>query len=200
MKKILLIFLATFLCSSLFSQNSELTDYTIYSKIINQFNEECIQKWQKKGTKKILINKTSEFKNTFKDSEYYPDNIQYGCMSCHTDTLLVNLIMKLDTVNNSQINFTNLFQLKKYKPLLIDKEEFSSFFDNDSENGWKNFYEKYPKALGFMTVTKIAYSEDKKVGIIYIDILYNSLGAVGFILLFDTSDYFLIKKEKIWQS
>ncbi|NJO88092.1 MAG: hypothetical protein HC831_03350 [Chloroflexia bacterium] len=164
----------------------------------------------KKGVKRILVNQSSKFRNVFAEDKDYPKNFNYGaCLTCSDridsafvlDMRFINLILQLDTVNKKSISFSNDFQLRKYKTQLIDTAEFHSFFSNNNDNlGWKNFYCKYPKSMGFMTLSKIAYSNDKKFCTIYIELMYNSLGAEGFVLLIDMNNFEIIKKELLWQS
>jgi hypothetical protein len=191
-------------------QDSDSIDYKAYSRIIDSFNQECVQKYKKKGTRSILVNNTSKFENVYAriDNEY-PKYLQYNCLTCTNridssfvpDVRFLNLILKLDTVNKKTIIFSNKFKLQRYKTQIIDSIEFNSFFkDVKINDGWKRFYDKYPKSLGFMTLSKIAYSNDKKFCAIYIELRYNSLGAEGFVLLIDLNNFKIIKKELLWQS
>jgi hypothetical protein len=83
----------------------------------------------------------------------------------------------------------------------MDTTEFQSFFYSDNANeGWQKFYEKYPKSMGYMTLSNVAYSKDKKRCIIYIDLKYNTQGAEGCVILINTEDYKIIKSELLWQS
>jgi len=146
----------------------------------------------------------------FAEDKDYPNNFKYGaCLTCSDridssfvlDTRFINLILRLDTVNKRISNFLNDFQLRKYKTQLIDTVEFHLFFLNKNDNnGWRSFYRKYPQSLGFMTLSRIAYSDDKRFCAIYIELKYNSLGAEGYVLLIDTNSFRIIKKELLWQS
>ena len=210
MRTLFILIFAFITIDKISCQTSDSIDYKVYSRIIDSYNQDCVQKYKKKGTRSILINSTSNFKNVYAqiDNEY-PKYLKSNCLTCSDridssfvpDTRFMNLILKLDTVNSKAVKFSNNFQLQRYKTQIIDSLEFHSFFmDNEINNGWKRFYDKYPKSLGIMTLSKIAYSNDKKYCAIYIELKYNSLGAEGFVLLIDLNNFRIIKKELLWQS
>jgi hypothetical protein len=209
MKQILLLFISLTISGNTLCQTSDSIDYTIYSRIIDSFTRDCVKSYQKKGARIILINNTSNFKNIFAEDKNYPNDIKYNCLTCYDridnfpvlDSGFINLILKLDTVNKRAIKFSNEFVLEKYKTQIIDTIEFQSFFnDANNDDGWQKFYNKYPRSMGYMTLSKIAYSNDKKCCVIYMDLKYNSLGAEGYIILINTEDFKIIKSELLWQS
>jgi hypothetical protein len=209
MKQFLIIFLSWIITGNTLCQTSDSIDYRIYSKIIDSFIHDCVKKYQKKSTRIILINGTSNFKNIFSEDKNYPNDIKYNCLTCYDridnlpvlDSGFINLILKLDTANKKTIKFSNEFILKKYKTQIIYTNEFQTFFNDANFNeGWQRFYNKYPRSIGYMTLSKVVYSNDRKRCIIYIDLKYNSLGAEGYIILFNTEDFKIIKSELLWQS
>ncbi len=208
MRIIFIIVIFKLITNTSFGQTSEPIEYNVYSTIIDSFNEECLEDWQRKRTKKIIINSSSDFYNTFKKDNSYLENLKYFCHSCvdwidnqpRYDSVLIDLILKLDTVNKSKLIFENQFKIKKFKTIILPDKKFNSYFTDDKDEGWNKFYLDYPKSIGYMTLSKIAYSTDKKLCTIYIDLRFGSLGAVGYILLLNTKNYKIIKKEMLWQS
>jgi hypothetical protein len=72
-------------------------------------------------------------------------------------------------------------ELTRYVPsLLLSGEERRAIFEGDPyDRGWKRFYEKYPKAIGLITVSRIGLNREQDRALFYVACVRGALAAVG---------------------
>jgi hypothetical protein len=113
--------------------------------------------------------------------------------------VLIGLSNKLDSANKNEIKFED-FKLKNYKLIIVSGETLTSIFKDKVEQGWEDFYRKYPKAGGIVRMSRLFLEKDKTKGLIYISISKGGLNGVGYLVYFDLSGNRIIKKQKLWIS
>jgi len=113
-----------------------------------------------------------------------------------------NAISDYSEKSKKEQRLTRSFDLKtKYE--LINKADFYASFKVDNlEQGWENFYRKYPKSPGFIVFSNVGFDAEKKHAILYREIHCGSLCADGsFVLLENTnSEWKVAKTIPIWAS
>ncbi len=121
--------------------------------------------------------------------DWLMDQYDYALFDTNPDSLIkqrLKIMVKdlIKDTTNTELSKTNF--PKKFYPSFISKEQIKNNFIIDPNQGWKNFYSLYPKAIGYMELSKIKYDND--LACVYVDFHFNSLGASG--------DLFIFKKIK----
>jgi hypothetical protein len=62
---------------------------------------------------------------------------------------------------------------------LLSREERYAIFKDDAYEGWKRFYERYPKAAGLVTVSRVGLNREKDRALFYLACCRGALAAVG---------------------
>jgi hypothetical protein len=71
-------------------------------------------------------------------------------------------------------------ELMQYLPSrLLSREECSAIFKDDTYEGWKRFYKRYPKAAGLVTVSRVGLNREKDRALCYLACCRGALAAVG---------------------
>jgi hypothetical protein len=71
-------------------------------------------------------------------------------------------------------------ELMQYLPSrLLSREERHAIFKDDTYEGWKRFYERYPKAAGLVTVSRVGLNREKDRALLYLACCRGALAAVG---------------------
>ena len=69
----------------------------------------------------------------------------------------------------------------------VEESDLKSVFGSGTD-GWDRFYQRYPKASGFVTLSRIAFDAEFSEALLFVDHTYGIVGAVGsFVLLRKTS-------------
>ena len=154
------------LCISVSSIGQTNHDYEIYSVILREF-----LKLGGAKKKSIIICKDS-------DTRLFPG-----------DTTIPQLMIKLDSVIKKRIFFDNKFHIKRWKSIVVSGQElFDLIVDQEYNENWKAFYEKYPNVEGVINLSPIYYTnKDKTAGILRVEISRGSLSGGVFIVKFDLS-------------
>lgn len=58
------------------------------------------------------------------------------------------------------------FGILPFDYIVLTKEEKQRYFYSDPENGWKRFYEAYPKSSGILSFSRPGFSKDGTVAVI----------------------------------
>jgi len=72
---------------------------------------------------------------------------------------------------------------------LLTRQGFDEIFQ---EGGWDGFYQRYPNANGFTTLSRVGFNEDLSQALVYMGTMSGPLAGVGYY-------YLLEKKDGIWQ-
>jgi hypothetical protein len=72
-------------------------------------------------------------------------------------------------------------ELTRYVPgRLLSCEERRAIFEGDPyDGGWKHFYEKYPKAVGLITVSRVGLNREQDRAVFYVACVRGALAAIG---------------------
>ena len=62
---------------------------------------------------------------------------------------------------------------------LLSREEREAIFKDETYEGWKRFYERYPKAAGLVTVSRVGLNSEKDRALFYVACCRGALAAVG---------------------
>jgi hypothetical protein len=62
---------------------------------------------------------------------------------------------------------------------LLSREERHMIFKDETYEGWKRFYERYPKAAGLVTVSRVGLNREKDRALFYLACCRGALAAVG---------------------
>lgn len=105
-----------------------------------------------------------------------------------------------DVINNfHNKNFGNDFLTKEiiYSPIFILVDQQSS--KKIRENGWLDFYSQHPNADGLYKVSKVGFSDDDNLALVYIHRQsgYN-IGEGFFILLKKDDEKWVINEKYLW--
>jgi hypothetical protein len=80
----------------------------------------------------------------------------------------------------------------------VDESELKSIFGSGLD-GWDRFYKRYPKASGFLTLSRIAFDDAFSQALLFVDHTYGMLGAQGsFVFLRKTSKGWTIEKIQLF--
>jgi len=87
--------------------------------------------------------------------------------------ILINQLIEDSICKKNNIEAINTIPKKR----VISEKSLREIFTISPENGWNLFYIKFPKSIGFITISKIKKYEDFSV--VYVDYHFDSLGASG---------------------
>lgn len=90
----------------------------------------------------------------------------YEEMKKGSPKLLAETVDDLRAKNNDNYKFLKNFDIG-HPYALISDEEFQSFFKGNANDGWKRFYEKYPKSGGIVTFSRVGFNADKTQALVY---------------------------------
>jgi hypothetical protein len=171
-KCILLIFL--FGCSTLGTKEMSRTDASneIYSIFCNYFADKLAENEIETF---ILSEKTGVDEETV---DIQNDNESKSFFS-YMPLINASIFNELLSLNKSSLSISP-FPIKKRLIILTEEEEEEIF----NSEGWDGFYKKYKSSQGIMTLSRIVYTENKKVAILSFE---NSCGmkcAIGGLAFF----------------
>lgn len=200
MYKTAVILLFTIACFKASSQEIDSVDYKVYSAVL---------KANLSKNKKSFVVLHSTTRHQFEPN-----------IALENDSMIQILwgwkrFFKTTTVDSNYFylykEFIDIpFQSKKIKskfyiapkPVLMSKSAFDDFFLPKDDNGWENFYEKYPDAEGFISFSNVHYSADKKTAILYYSLMRDYLNGRGavVILSFNGKEWKKKLEGEVWIS
>jgi len=88
----------------------------------------------------------------------------------------------------------------KLSPHLISAEEISKFFKHG--DGWRKFYESYPKSSGYWDISPVGYSDDGLEALVYLGHHCGYLCGTGHLVLLKKEDDAWVVKNRtmLWIS
>ena len=177
------VYFFSLLFTSLFyhSQNNRTK---IYSKIINNYDY----------TKIIAITDSTSIGHLEFDEEYL-NYIKYSLPKLQKETL-----QSFIENNKNQIKLTkNDFTTEK-KLILLSTIEHDKIFKEG--NGWLEFYQKYGKTQGILTVSLLGYNNDFTQALIYRGNQLDWKAGSGYLILFEkiNEDWEISEYIQIWIS
>jgi len=157
-------------------------DYRAYSAILNAFlddfglNGKCV----------VIVQEAEDRKGVFEEI-LATKNIK-GVPPSIKDPDSVKLI------------FENYFDLKSIVTYTISGTEFDSLvIDSNGDLDWKPFHDKFPGAVGLITLSELFLADDQTSGGVYISIVHDSQSGSGYYVLFDLkSEKVIVEKYLIW--
>ncbi len=159
--------------------NLDTNEYQIYSLILNE---------KFTATNDLVIGqKTStSISISFANDYYQPLKTEFPNLDGTIFTALVgNNVLKY--------NLDNKFTVSSKTTTLISSEELLYLFNSkDVNQGWSNFYRKYPNSNGIIEMSRVGFSPDKSQAIVAVEHYYGSLGADGLLI-------YLIKEQNSWR-
>lgn len=82
--------------------------------------------------------------------------------------------------------------LTQYIPAdLLSREEHRAIFEGDLYEGWKRFHEKYPDAVGLITVSRVGLDRETDRAMFYMACIRGALSAVGQL-------HVLLRENDVW--
>lgn len=194
------------------TENKDSTDYTIYSKVIEEFLKDNSDKDRKHL---VFIENTEldeEFSSVikeFKDSlekillydYHYSVLFESQNKKPFLSKITKQLLIQLDSVNQTSKKISNeKLQFSSYTSSTISESEFKKIFKK--KQGWEKFYQKYSNAFGVLRVSKIAYSSDKKQALFYFSYMKGGLYGYGYLLWIDleSKDKMIKEMIRLWVS
>lgn len=172
------------------ADNLEPNEYQIYSLILNE-----------KFTSNDLIVKQKTSKSTsitipLANDYYQPLKTEFPNLD---ETIFTSLVEN----NVLAYNLDNKFTLSTKTTTLISSEESQYFFNSkDVNQGWIDFYKKYPNSNGMIEMSRVGFNSDKSQAIVAVEHYYGSLGADGLLiyLIKEQNSWKIIKTTNLWVS
>jgi hypothetical protein len=134
-------------------------DYAVYSAILDDLGkpEDPEEEWRDKSDL-ILADKTVE-----------GEKGSAGLWGFHSDSRQAPLPQTAENFDARARNACPISPLFKAKssPRLVSNDEISKLFKKKGD-GWKKFYELYPKSSGFWDVSLVGYSDDHLEALVYV--------------------------------
>lgn len=168
-------------------------EYVVISAVINGWDGPERGKPEKPENLLIIKDKTEAWAGFGGDDN--PDAF-YEELQKSSDELLAETITDFRAKNKQAQRLKSRFDVK-VKYVLVSAEEIDGFFKEvDGEtnrvmDGWKKFYEKYPKSGGFVNFSRVGFNSDKTQALVYQSHSCGGLCGGGSYLLFT-------KKSGVW--
>lgn len=152
-------------------------EYQIYSLILNEeFTSNDL----------VVTQKTSKSNFSLTNDSFQPLKTEFTNINATIFTALVDN-------NVLAYNLENKFTVPTKKTTLISYEELLYFFNSkDINQGWSNFYRKYPNSNGTIEMSRVGFNSDKSQAIVAVGHYYGSLGADGLLI-------YLTKEQNSWR-
>lgn len=169
--------------------NFDTNEYQIYSLILNE-------KFTASNDLVIKQKTSTSISISFANDYYQPLKTEFPNLDGTIFTALVeNNVLKY--------NLDNKFTVSAKTTTLISSEESLYLFNSkDVNQGWSNFYRKYPNSNGIIEMSRIGFSSDKSQAIVAVEHYYGSLGADGLLiyLMKEQNSWRIIKTINLWAS
>ena len=144
-------------------------EYQIYSLILNEkFTTSNDLVVKQKTSKSISI--------SFANGYNQPLKTEFPNLDATIFTTLVEN-------NVSAYNLDNKFSISTKTTTLISSEESLYIFNSkDVNQGWIDFYRKFPNSNGMIEMSRVGFNSDKSQAIVAVGHYYASLGADGLLI------------------
>lgn len=180
--KALLVIVLILNLSEAFCQSKYFTKRKIYSSVISEYLEflkDC------DDINSVVIIKSTSNQDHFNSTQ--------------NDSLLQFLSKKL--TRKIIPRRVPVRKIKSYVPIHGLSKLKSKLIFRNLRNGWKRFYEKYPKSYGIMRVSNIVFTKDSKYCILNISYNRRPRHGAGVLLLIELNDKpKIIKEIALWKS
>jgi hypothetical protein len=90
----------------------------------------------------------------------------YEEMKKDTPALMTETVNDLRARNKEGFKFARNFKIERQYVILTD-EEFKTLFKAGGGDGWTGFREKYPKAGGIVTFSRVGFNPDRTQALVY---------------------------------
>jgi hypothetical protein len=158
-------------------------EYAVYTVLIKEIGRE------EKNADRLLVIKEqpSPWISSIDDgkSDFYEE------MKKDSPALLAETVNDLRAKNKESFKFTRNFDIDRQYVILSDEEFKTLFKAGGGGDGWKGFREKYPKATGITTFSRIGFNPDKTQALVYRGYQCGGLCGGG-------NYYLLSKKNGVW--
>jgi hypothetical protein len=164
-------------------------EYQIYSLILNE-------KFTTSNDLVVKQETTNSISTAFANKYYQPLKTEFPSMDSTIFTTIVEN-------NVSAYNLDDQFTVSAKIITLISSEESQYFFiSKDINQGWSDFYEKYPNSNGMIEMSRVGFNSDKSQAIVAVGHYYASLGADGFLIYLtrEQNSWKIIKMINTWVS
>lgn len=191
-------------------ENSDSTDYIIYSKVLEEFLSEV----DTVSSQFIFEQKTSLDKYFIYDIETSKDSLEtYLKIIPYIDFFTIKdndavleettkeLLLKLISINKTPQKIeVDKFHFQNYTGKIISESKHKRIFKKKYR--WERFYQEYPNAFGLLSVSKIAYLSDKKEAMFYFDYIKGGLNGAGYVVWLDLDNGKVVVKKiiRVWVS
>jgi hypothetical protein len=169
-------------------------EYAVYSALLNEINQ---SPKNGKEVKLLVVNDRTEGPG----ERCLPEKITEWEKEIKADELKP-LRTDLLTKNDKPYSLSKQFKLSR-QYVLLNVEVFSEIFKGRGyEEGWDEFYGKYPNSSGYITFSRVGFNNDATKAIIYRETGCGSLcGYGGYILLNkENGEWKLVTGYSCWRS
>ena len=164
-------------------------EYQIYSLILK---EKFV------GSKELIIKQSTSISISSSFVNSYYESLKTELPNLD-ETIFIDFVVK----NDSSYHLDNKFIVPAKTVSLITNEETQYLFQaKDINQGWFDFYHKYPDSIGMIDFTRVGLNSAKNQAIVSMGHYYASLGADGVIiyLVKENSSWRIIKTINTWVS
>ncbi len=218
MKVIFTILLITFCSLNLFAQlNVTKEEYAVYASVFDSIYAQGFKRNEYKTSFVILDNTVepnfialeNNLKNNRASDYLYKTNPSTGLTPSTFEVLLENfkesnkhsaklerqfpIDYQYDVITKSEID--QLFDVGKKEYEEILKKSKDPFFGSKSSFIWQPFYKKYQNSGGYYNLSRVGYSADKKLALVYAGMESGDYGSSTFYILEKVSNKWEIRKN-----
>lgn len=153
-------------------------EYAVYAVLVKEIGRE------EKNADRLLVIKEqpSLWISSIDDgqSNFYEE------MKKTSPALMAETVNDLRAKNKERFKFARNFNIDR-QYVLLSEEDVKTFFKAGVGDGWKSFREKYPKAVGITTFSRVGFNADRTQALVYRG--YQCGGLCG------GGDYYLLSRK-----
>jgi hypothetical protein len=168
-------------------------EYAVISAVIKGWDEPERGKPEKPARVLIIKDKTEAWESFGGDDN--PDAF-YEELKKSSDELLAETITDFRAKNKQAQRLKPRFDVK-VKCVLVSAEEIDGFFRKEGVDGWKSFYEKYPKSGGFVSFSRVGFNPARTQALVYQSHSCGGLCGGGSYLLYTKRDGGWVEKGSV---
>ena len=85
---------------------------------------------------------------------------------------------------------------------IISEQEMTSIFSGTTVSGWEKFYAKYPQVGAYLALSRVGFSQEKDIAVLYSEYVVGAAGGQGDVVLMKRTDgrWTVEKKSMVWLS